>query len=176
MPILSHIFKKGQKSPDKKRTKYTKQKKEDTKFANQPQKMDDKTKSDRALNLRDKSVAGDGVSVGKKDKKSRKTGTSQIKSDQAYGSYNIIVRPHISEKSVSQNSNGKYVFEVYSRANKISIASAIETTYGVKVEKVNKITVPAKKRRYRRIEGKKSSYNKAVVTLKQGQEIEVLPQ
>jgi large subunit ribosomal protein L23 len=96
--------------------------------------------------------------------------------ESAHSAYGVVVRPHISEKSVEHNSEGKYVFEVASNVSKKQIKDAIEVMYGVKVESVNKIKVPAKKTRYRMQTGTKSRSNKAVVTLKKGQEIEVLPQ
>lgn len=96
--------------------------------------------------------------------------------ESAYSAYGIIVRPHISEKSVSGSDKAKYVFEIIPGANKKQIQSAIEVMYGVKVENVNKIKVPTKKTRYRAQSGSKARYDKAVVTLKKGQEIEVLPQ
>lgn len=96
--------------------------------------------------------------------------------DNAYSAYGVVLRPHISEKSVARNSEGKYVFEVAANAGKKEIQKAIETMYGVKVENVNKVKMPAKKTRYRFQSGTSSRPGKAVVTLKKGQEIEVLPQ
>lgn len=112
----------------------------------------------------------------KKPSKSKKAASSAIKMESAHSAYGVVVRPHVSEKSVERNHEGKYVFEVASSVSKKQIKDAIEVMYGVKVESVNKIKVPAKKTRYRMQTGTKFRYNKAVVTLKKGQEIEVLPQ
>ncbi|MEX2145138.1 MAG: 50S ribosomal protein L23 [Candidatus Spechtbacterales bacterium] len=87
-----------------------------------------------------------------------------------------MLRPHISEKSVKHNDEGKYVFEVYKGVNKKQIAAAIESVYKVKVESVNRIKMPPKPKRHLRHQNLKFRHDKAVVTLAKGQEIEVLPQ
>ena len=59
----------------------------------------------------------------------------------------------------------KYTFKVASDANKIEIAKAVEELFGVKVAKVNTVTVNGKLRRYGRFEGYTASWKKAIVTL-----------
>ena len=152
MPILQHIFKKG-KGKEQKRQQQKKQiKKQKEQQKEEPQKKQ------------------------KKQDKSKIGASTTIKTEKAHGAYGIILRPHISEKSMAKTDSRKYVFEVTSRANKTEIARAIEELYHTKVEKVNIIKSPAKNKRYRFTEGKSSRPDKAVVTLKKGQEIEVLPQ
>ena len=78
----------------------------------------------------------------------------------------IILAPVITEKSVAALGEKKYTFRVADGANKIEIAKAIETVFeGVKVAKVNTISMKGKKRRMGRYEGYTSDWKKAVVTL-----------
>lgn len=82
-----------------------------------------------------------------------------------------ILAPHVTEKAVSAKSNNSYVFKVDKNANKILIKRAVEDLYGVNVERVNILTVPAKKRFVLGRSGKKSGYKKAIIVVKEGQAI-----
>ena len=77
----------------------------------------------------------------------------------------IIIKPIITEASMMGIVSKKYTFKVATDANKVEIARAIEELFGVKVAKVNTVTVNGKMRRYGRFEGYKASWKKAVVTL-----------
>ncbi|MBO6230387.1 MAG: 50S ribosomal protein L23 [Ruminiclostridium sp.] len=77
----------------------------------------------------------------------------------------IIVRPIITENSMEGLADRKYTFKVANFANKIEIKKAVEQLFGVKVEKVNTISVKGKKKRMGRSEGYTSDWKKAVVTL-----------
>ena len=77
----------------------------------------------------------------------------------------IILAPVITEKSVSAMADKKYTFRVASDSNKIEIAKAVEEIFGVKVAKVNTISMKGKQRRMGRFEGYTSDWKKAVVTL-----------
>ena len=77
----------------------------------------------------------------------------------------IILAPVITEKSVAALGEKKYTFRVANDTNKVEIAKAIETIFGVKVAKVNTISMKGKKRRMGRFEGYTSDWKKAVVTL-----------
>ena len=77
----------------------------------------------------------------------------------------IIIAPVLTEKSVSVLGDKKYTFRVADGANKIEIAKAVEEIFGVKVAKVNTISMKGKKRRMGRFEGYTSDWKKAVVTL-----------
>ncbi|MBP3520854.1 MAG: 50S ribosomal protein L23 [Oscillospiraceae bacterium] len=80
--------------------------------------------------------------------------------------YDIIKRPIISEQSMAEVDNKKYVFEVAKDANKIQIAKAIEEIFGVKVAKVNTLNVQGKEKRTGRYPaGRRPSWKKAMVTL-----------
>lgn len=88
-------------------------------------------------------------------------------------SYTIVKEPHISEKSNYLGAQNKYVFKVYENANKPEIKKSVEGIYGVNVLSVNVIKIPKKKRRIGRVEGFKKGFTKAVVTIKEGQKIEI---
>lgn len=88
--------------------------------------------------------------------------------------FNIITRPHISEKAFDINERGQYVFVVSDEANKSEIAKAIENFYKVVVSSVNIVRVPNKPKRYKGVMGVKSGYKKAIVTLKKGSKIDVM--
>ena len=85
----------------------------------------------------------------------------------------VLRRPLITEKNAVQQAVGKYTFEVAKESNKHMIKEAVETTFNVKVTKVNIITVPGKTRRMGRNTFLTPSWKKAVVTLKPGDKIEL---
>jgi large subunit ribosomal protein L23 len=91
-----------------------------------------------------------------------------------YDPYQIIKRPVVSERStlLSEREN-KYVFEVASDANKIQIKRAIEEVFKVGVTKVRTMRMPGKKKRVRMQLGSTPVWKKAIVTLKQGDRIEL---
>lgn len=77
----------------------------------------------------------------------------------------IILAPVITEKAVSVLPEKKYTFRVKKDANKIAIKYAVEEIFGVKVAKVNTISMKGHFRRMGRNEGYTSDWKKAVVTL-----------
>ena len=77
----------------------------------------------------------------------------------------IILAPVITEKAVQALADKKYTFRVAKDANKIAIAKAVEEIFGVKVAKVNTISMKGHMRRMGRNEGYTPSWKKAVVTL-----------
>ena len=84
----------------------------------------------------------------------------------AANAYDIIKRPVITERSMSQTEMKRYTFEVAKDANKIEIAKAVEEIFGVKVAKVNTIHVEGKKKRLgMQPMGRRRSWKKAMVTL-----------
>ena len=70
----------------------------------------------------------------------------------------------------------QYIFQVDKKASKKRIKEAVERTYNIKVEKVRIINIPRKKKNLGRYNGWKPSFKKAVVTLKEGHKIEIMPQ
>ena len=85
----------------------------------------------------------------------------------------IIVRPIISEKSYRMIEHNRYTFEVAKTASKIEIGKAVEEIFDVTVLKVNTMRVNGKPRRVRSALGKTKDWKKAVVTLKEGDSIEL---
>lgn len=85
----------------------------------------------------------------------------------------IIIRPVISEQSYDQIENNVYTFEVAKSANKIEIAQAVEKIFGVTVVKVNTLNVKPKSKRLRYKKGLTRTWKKAMVTLAEGDTIEI---
>ncbi len=91
-----------------------------------------------------------------------------------YDPYKIIKKPVISEKStLLTERDNKYVFEVDTHANKIQIKRAIEEVFKVGVTKVRTMRVRGKAKRVRFKVGLTPERKKAIVTLKQGDRIEL---
>ena len=87
---------------------------------------------------------------------------------------NIIYSPVITEKSSALAESGKtYVFKVDKRANKTQIKLAIEKAFGVKVKSINTLNTKPKKKRVGKYTGLTKTYKKAIVTLVDGQTIEM---
>ena len=81
--------------------------------------------------------------------------------------HDIVVKPIITERSMALINEGKYTFEVLKSANKIEIATAIETLFpGTKVAAVNTMNVSGKTKRMGKNVGTTRSWKKAVVTIK----------
>ena len=87
--------------------------------------------------------------------------------------YDVIQEPCITEKGTKQASENKYFFRVRKDASKPQIKKAVEEIFNVKVTDVNTIMVSGKWKRVRLQPGKTSDWKKAIVTLKQGQKIEL---
>ena len=79
--------------------------------------------------------------------------------------YDIILRPVLTEKSYDAMNEKKYAFEVAVDAGKTEIKQAVETIFGVKVEKVNTMRVKGKLKRQGKTEGRRPERKKAYVTL-----------
>ena len=79
--------------------------------------------------------------------------------------YDIIIRPVITERSMAAVADKKYVFEVAPTAGKIEIKNAVEEIFGVKVAKVNTISVRGRYRRQGMHAGYTAKSKKAIVTL-----------
>ncbi len=85
----------------------------------------------------------------------------------------IIIRPVITERSFDMQEYNRFTFEVAKTASKIEIAKAVEEIFDVKVLRVNTVNVKSKKKRMRNIEGKTRTWKKAIVTLAEGDTIEL---
>lgn len=88
--------------------------------------------------------------------------------------YDIILRPVMTEKTAGLMSDGdKIVFRVRKQANKNQIRAAVESLFGVNVVKVNTMTMPGRARRFGKYTGHKAGFKKAVVTLEEGQSLDL---
>ena len=85
----------------------------------------------------------------------------------------VIVSPNITEKSTALSEFNKIVFKVNIGASKDAIKKSIEKIFKVNVTKVNTIKVKGKTKMIRNKKSKKSSYKKAIITLKKGQSIDL---
>lgn len=86
----------------------------------------------------------------------------------------IVIKPIVSERSVASMEHNKYTFKVDLKANKIDIKHAIEEIFKVKVVDVKTMVVKGKMKRMGRFEGKRPNWKKAIVTLRDGDKIEVI--
>ena len=87
--------------------------------------------------------------------------------------YDVVVAPVITEKSTILSENNQVVFEVAIDANKTEIKDAVEALFNVSVTAVNTIRVKGKTKRFRGIPGRRKDVKKAVVTLKDGDVIDI---
>lgn len=110
-----------------------------------------------------------GKSVATKSTKTKKEGSVMLGTNA-----NVLVRPHITEKSAILAEKGTYVFEVARDTNKIEIAKAIKAIYNVTPVRVNIVNLPNTRVFVRNRKGMKSGVRKALVTLKSGDKIEIV--
>ena len=87
----------------------------------------------------------------------------------------LILKPIITEQATTLLEQNKYVFNVLPKATKPEIKAAIEYLFDVKVIGVNTSLPPRKKRRVGKFIGHKSLYKRAIVTLKEGNTINLFP-
>jgi len=87
--------------------------------------------------------------------------------------YDVILAPHITEKSTLASENNAVVFKVSNDATKPQIKEAVEAIYDKKVASVNTIVTKGKTKRWRGKPYKRSDFKKAVVTLADGEMIDI---
>ena len=87
--------------------------------------------------------------------------------------HEIIVRPVVTEKSTELVERNAYTFVVANDANKIEIGHAVERQFGVKVKDVRTMRYRGKERRVGRNIGRRAAWKKAIVTLREGDTIEI---
>ena len=85
----------------------------------------------------------------------------------------IIIAPVITEKAAYATENNVYTFKVYKNATKPEIKWAIEKAFNVKVVNVNTLNTKSKAKRVGRYTGKTKTYKKAIITLAEGNTIEI---
>lgn len=87
--------------------------------------------------------------------------------------YDIILAPHITEKSTLLSEQNAVVFKVADKATKPEIKAAVEALFEVKVTGVNTLVVKGKTKRWRGKAYRRSDVKKAIVTLAEGQSIDI---
>jgi large subunit ribosomal protein L23 len=87
--------------------------------------------------------------------------------------YDVILAPHITEKSTLLSEHNGVVFKVANDATKPQIKEAVEALWGVKVTGVNTIVTKGKTKRWKGRPYKRSDVKKAIVTLAEGQSIDI---
>ena len=88
--------------------------------------------------------------------------------------YDTIVRPVITEKATMSSENGQVTFVVRNDATKSEIKAAVEMLFDVKVVTVNTLITKGKIKMFRGRKGRRSDVKKAIVTLAEGQTIEIM--
>jgi large subunit ribosomal protein L23 len=91
----------------------------------------------------------------------------------AIGHYDVVLAPHITEKSTMMGEQNAFVFKVASQATKPQIKAAVEALFNVGVTNVNTMNVKGKTKRWKGQPYTRSDVKKAIVTLKDGDSIDV---
>ena len=159
MPILD-IFKK--KKPEKKKEKPEQKK---AKPIEKPNGIKEE-KPARKASLND---AG-----GPKTKVIKEARPRKIKEKKGLA-FHVLKSPQITEKATNLSEKNQYVFKVWPETNKPQIKKAVEDLYDVDVLSVTIVNARPKKRRLGRISGWRPGYKKAMVRIKEGQKIEIMP-
>jgi large subunit ribosomal protein L23 len=133
-----------------------KTKKDDAPEVVEPKQVKPKTAEPKAKPVRVASDAKPGVMKGK-----------------TIDAYRILVRPLVTEKASQIGVQNKYIFAVSKDANKIEVKKAIRSVYNVNPLNVRIINVRGRSVRYGRSEGTTKAWKKAIITLKEGDKIEV---
>ena len=87
--------------------------------------------------------------------------------------YDVVLKPHITEKTTLLSEHNAVVFQVAGTASKPEIKAAVEALFNVTVKGVNTIVVKGKTKRWKGAPYKRSDVKKAIVTLAEGQSIDV---
>ena len=85
----------------------------------------------------------------------------------------VIIAPVVSEKSYSLLDEGRYTFIVHPSCNKTEIKEAVQSIFGVKVTNVNTLNRKGKRKRFGMTYGKRKDTKRAIVTLAEGEEIDI---
>ena len=105
----------------------------------------------------------------------KKAAATESKKVASIKSCDCIIRPILTEESMNNMQNlNKITVEVLKTSNKVEIKDAFEALFGVKVKQVNTSNVRGKDKRVGRYSGTTSSYKKAIITLAEGQSLDLL--
>ncbi len=108
------------------------------------------------------------------DKKAIAKEGGAVKKETGLQSYGVIRSPLITEKSTQGSEHNKVSFKVAKCATKKEIKDAVESLFKVDVTRVNTINVMGKTKLFKGRKGKRSDYKKAIVRIKEGQNIDVM--
>ncbi len=111
----------------------------------------------------------------KGDKKKKKEKKKQVSAPGGFSGKSVIKKPWITEKARDMNEEGKYVFIIDNEGNKSEVKKEIEQRYDVSVEKVNVLRQLVRPSSFRGREGRTKIVKKAIVTLKEGDSINIFP-
>jgi large subunit ribosomal protein L23 len=87
--------------------------------------------------------------------------------------FDLLLKPVVTEKSTMGVENNQITFKVSLDATKPQIKEAVESVFGVKVNAVNTLRQQGKVKRFRGVTGKRPEYKKAIVTLAEGETIDI---
>ncbi len=87
--------------------------------------------------------------------------------------YDVIRSPVVTEKSTMASENSQVVFKVSMTATKPEIQEAVERLFNVKVVAVNTLIRKGKTKRFKGVRGQQSDFKKAIITLEEGQAIDI---
>ena len=87
--------------------------------------------------------------------------------------YDVVMAPHITEKSTMLSDQNAVVFKVANKASKPEIKAAVEALFGVTVTGVNTMVTKGKSKRWKGKPYQRSDMKKAIVTLAEGQSIDI---
>jgi large subunit ribosomal protein L23 len=132
------------------------------------EKVEKEEKTKKATPIKPARIATRSVAGG-----SEKKTKSVIRKGDTGLAYKFLVEPWITEKSHDAMAGNKYIFRVAKDSNKREIKETTENLYNVTVTAVRTINIHRKKRVYGRTSGWKAGYKKAIVTLKEGDKIEL---
>ncbi|MFA5135117.1 MAG: 50S ribosomal protein L23 [Patescibacteria group bacterium] len=118
-------------------------------------------------------VTPDGKLVNAPKKEGAKPKKAKAKKLDTGDAYRVLLRPLITEKGSMLGVNNQYAFEVAPSSNKVEVRKAIRKVYGIDPIKVNVLNVSGKQVRYGRAEGVTKHWKKAIVTLPEGQKIDI---
>ena len=107
--------------------------------------------------------------------KKEKLSSTLTKREYSNLGWKVLKSPQITEKATLLTEKNQYIFKIAQEANKTEVKKAVEGIYKVDVIGVKIIKIPAKRIKLGKISGWKKGYKKAVVKIKSGQKIELLP-
>jgi large subunit ribosomal protein L23 len=126
----------------------------------------------KSVDLTEKKIKKE-IAVPVEDSQKEKKEIKKKKRENYHRQEGIIIRPHMTEKTAKLASEGKYVFLVHPEVNRLEVKMAVKMNYGVHPKRVQIQNTHGKNISFRRMIGKRSSFKKAIVTLLNGEKIEI---